>query len=110
MRLADLRMRTCGCIAQIYPNEEIMDGENTLQQPVIGRIRKSTPFAWKLPDFPLILPYIETQNTRNTMGKNKQKRTKYSQKEEQQGKKVLITIAAVLIVLVLVMFIAYSSF
>lgn len=43
------------------------------------------------------------------MGKSRQKQTTYSQKEERQGKKVLITIAAVLIVLVLAMFIVYSG-
>lgn len=61
------------------------------------------------PDFRLFCLHIETQNTRNTMGKSRQKQTTYSQKEERQGKKVLITIAAVLIVLVLAMFIVYSG-
>lgn len=41
------------------------------------------------------------------MGKNKKKLI-HSRKEEQQAKKVLITIGVVAIVLVIAMFVAYS--
>lgn len=41
------------------------------------------------------------------MGKSK-KKVMHSQKEEQQAKKVLITIGVVAIVLVIAMFVAYS--
>lgn len=41
------------------------------------------------------------------MGKSK-KKAAYSQKEEQQAKKVMITIGIVAIVLVIAMFVGYS--
>lgn len=48
---------------------------------------------------------VKLNNRKNTMGKNKMKR---SRREEQQAKKVLVTMGVVAIVLVVAMFVLYS--
>ncbi len=63
-------------------------------------------FSCKLPEFALTLFIVELK-TRNTMGKNRKKVT-HTQREEQQGRKVMMTIGIVAVALVVLMFVVYS--
>ena len=83
-------------------------GKNMMTQGVTARIvENSFPFICILPEFAFPLFIVELSTIKHILGKSK-KKAMHSQREEQQAKKVMMTMGVIAIVLVIAMFVAYS--
>lgn len=51
---------------------------------------------------------VELKKTFKTMSKNQRKRVTHTQREEQQGKKVMLTFTVIALILIVIMLVAYT--
>ena len=77
--------------------------------PFRTKLKLFPSFACKLPEFGLtLLPVeLETKNY-HIMGKKNRNRVTHTQREEEQGKKVIRTMVVIAIILVIIMLVAYT--